>query len=126
MKPGVSRRRVKVAFRVENSVSEGTQIAARFRGYLPVVVDLETGGFNPSGDAILELAGVLLNYDGVRLTQSRTLHYHVAPLPGTNMDPASLRFNGIDPYHPLRNAKAEPEVFQEFFREVRSVGRSHR
>jgi ribonuclease T len=94
-------------------------IAGRFRGFLPVVVDLETGGFNASGDAILELAGVLLDYDGVRLVPNRVLHYQVAPLPGTNMDPASLRFNGIDPYHPQRKARAEPEVFQEFFREVR-------
>ncbi len=102
-------------------MSERAQIAARFRGYLPVVVDLETGGFNPSGDAILELAAVLVTYDGNRLQQDQLLHYHVAPLPGTNMDPASLRFTGIDPYHPLRKARAEPEVFQEFFREVRKA-----
>ncbi len=102
-------------------MSERTQIAARFRGYLPVVVDLETGGFNPNGDAILELAAVLLTYDGNRLLQNHLLHYHVAPLPGTNMDPASLRFTGIDPYHPLRKARAEPEVFQDFFRGVRKA-----
>jgi ribonuclease T len=104
---------------LEETVSGETPIARRFRGYLPVVVDLETGGFNPSGDAILELAGVLLDYDGSRLKPERVLHYHVAPLPGTNMDPASLRFNGIDPYHPSRQARAEPEIFREFFREVR-------
>jgi ribonuclease T len=97
-------------------VSERSQIADRFRGFLPVVVDLETGGFNPSGDAILELAAVLLHYDGERLTRNQLLHYQVAPLPGTNMDPASLRFIGIDPYNPARKARSEPEVFQEFFR----------
>ena len=100
-------------------MSEGTPIAGRFRGFLPVVVDLETGGFNAHGDAILELAGVLLAYDGSRMTCARVLHYQVAPLPGTNMDPASLRFNGIDPYSASRGARAEPEAFQEFFREVR-------
>ena len=100
---------------------EVTPIAGRFRGYLPVVVDLETGGFNPNGDAILELAAVLLRFDGQRLHEERALHYQVAPLPGTNMDPASLRFTGIDPYHPNRKARAEPEVFQEFFREVRKA-----
>jgi ribonuclease T len=105
-------------------VSSETPIAGRFRGFLPVVVDLETGGFNPSGDAILELAAVLLGYDGVRIAPQRVLHYHVAPLPGTNMDPASLRFNGIDPYHPSRQARAEPEIFQEFFREVRRAVRA--
>ena len=102
-------------------MSEATPIAGRFRGYLPVVVDLETGGFNPSGDAILELAAVLLSYDGMRLTRNRVLHYQVAPLPGTNMDPASLRFIGIDPYNPARNAQSEPEAFQDFFREVRKA-----
>ncbi len=100
-------------------MSEGTPIAGRFRGFLPVVVDLETGGFNPHGDAILELAGVLLAYDGSRMTRARVVDYQVAPLPGTNMDPASLRFNGIDPYSASRQARAEPEAFQEFFREVR-------
>jgi ribonuclease T len=102
-------------------VSDGMPIAGRFRGFLPVVVDLETGGFNPSGDAILELAAVLVGYDGERLTRNRVLDYQVAPLPGTNMDPASLRFNGIDPYHPSRKAEAEPEAFQNFFREVRKA-----
>ncbi len=116
---GVPDGRGKVPAHVEREVPERSQIADRFRGFLPVVVDLETGGFNPSGDAILELAAVLLNYDGERLTRNQLLHYQVAPLPGTNMDPASLRFIGIDPYNPLRKARAEPEVFQEFFREVR-------
>lgn len=105
-------------------MSEPSQMAGRFRGYLPVVVDLETGGFNPSGDAILELAAILLKYDGLRLVEDTVLHYQVAPLPGTNMDPASLRFIGIDPYHPSRKARAEPEVFQEFFREVRKAVKS--
>ena len=39
---------------------EVTSIDDRFRGFLPVVVDLETGGFTPHTDAILELAGTLI------------------------------------------------------------------
>ena len=61
-----------------------------------------------------------------RLTRNQLLHYQAAPLPGTNMDPASLRFIGIDPYNPARKAGAEPEVFQEFFREVRRGGKARR
>ena len=34
--------------------------ATRFRGFLPVVIDVETGGFNPQTDALLEIATVLL------------------------------------------------------------------
>ena len=32
----------------------------RFRKYLPVVVDIETGGFNPEVNAILEIAITLI------------------------------------------------------------------
>ncbi len=102
-------------------MSERSAIAGRFRGFLPVVVDLETGGFDAKGDAILELAGVLLDYDGDRIQPLRTVHFHVEPLPGTRLDPASLSFTGIDPYHPLREAVAEPEAFGSFFREVRKA-----
>ena len=34
--------------------------ANRFRGYLPVVIDVETGGFNAKKDALLEIAAVLI------------------------------------------------------------------
>jgi ribonuclease T len=100
-------------------------MSGRFRGFLPVVVDLETGGFDSRTDAILELAGVLLEYDGNRLTPGRVLHYHVEPLEGTNLEPASLSFTGIDPYHPLREAISEPEAFRQFFAEVRRSVRIH-
>ncbi len=35
-------------------------MAARFRGYLPVVVDVETGGFNAATDALLEIAATII------------------------------------------------------------------
>ncbi len=34
--------------------------ATRFRGFLPVVIDVETGGFNSQTDALLEIAAVFL------------------------------------------------------------------
>jgi ribonuclease T len=96
-------------------------MSGRFRGFLPVVVDLETGGFEPKGDAILELAGVLLEYDGDRLSPGRVLHYHIEPKEGTRLDPASLSFTGIDPYHPLREAVSEEDAFKSFFGDVRKA-----
>jgi ribonuclease T len=98
-------------------------MAARFRGYLPVVIDIETGGFNPAEHAVLELAAVLLDYDGEFLSRGRVLHYHVHPAPGTLIDAASIKFTGIDPYHPLRSAMAERDALLAFFREIRHAVR---
>jgi ribonuclease T len=39
------------------------RMARRFRGFLPVVVDVETGGFNSRTDALLEIAAVLIDMD---------------------------------------------------------------
>ena len=95
-------------------------IAERFRSFLPVVVDVETGGFNHTTDALLEIAAVLLDpqEDGT-LLRGETFRYHVKPFEGSNMEPASLAVNGIDPHHPLRPAIDEREALQNVFREVR-------
>lgn len=99
-------------------------IADRFRGFLPVVVDVETGGFNSKTDALLEIAAVLLeaNGDGT-FGRGETIRYHVKPFAGANMEPASLAVNGIDPHHPLRPAIDEREALQNVFREVRRAVR---
>jgi len=95
-------------------------IARRFRGFLPVVVDVETGGFNSATDALLEIAAVLVHMDdGGRISRGETFRYHVRPFPGANMEPASLAVNGIDPHHPLRPAIEEHDALQRVFREVR-------
>lgn len=102
-------------------------MANRFRGFLPVVVDVETGGFNSKTDALLEIAAVLvqLNADGV-LERTETIRYHVKPFEGANLEPASLAVNGIDPFHPLRPAIDERDALQRVFREVRrSVRENH-
>jgi ribonuclease T len=95
-------------------------MADRFRGFLPVVVDVETGGFNAKTDALLEIAAVLveIDRDGL-LRRSETFRYHVRPFEGANLDPASLAVNGIDPDHPLRPAIDERDALQRIFREVR-------
>jgi ribonuclease T len=95
-------------------------IADRFRGFLPVVVDVETGGFNPSTDALLELAAILLrrNDDG-DLVLGERFRYLVKPFEGGRLEPASLQVTGIDPHHPLRPAISEDEAVRSLFREVR-------
>ncbi|MBT8098179.1 MAG: ribonuclease T [Gammaproteobacteria bacterium] len=96
----------------------------RFRGFLPVVVDVETGGFNWKTDALLEIAAVLIDSaDDGTLKRGETIRYHVKPFAGANMEPASLAVNGIDPDHPLRPAIDEKEALQHIFREVRRAVR---
>jgi len=98
--------------------------ATRFRGFLPVVVDVETGGFNAHTDALLEIAAVLIEMrsDGT-LSRGETHRYHVTPFPGSNMEPASMAVNGIDPHHPLRPAIDESDALQRIFKAVRDAVR---
>jgi ribonuclease T len=100
------------------------RIAGRFRGFLPVAVDVETGGFNPNSDALLELAAVMIEMTpGGDLRTGATFRYHVQPFHGSRIDPASLAVNGIDPHHPLRPAMPEKEALTQLFREVRKAVR---
>jgi len=101
-------------------------MSQRFRGFLPVVVDVETGGFNPRTDALLEIAAVMIELDADgRFVPGETWRYHVKPFEGANLEPASLQVNGIDPHHPLRPALPEHDALQRIFREVRSAIRAH-
>lgn len=97
----------------------------RFRGFLPVVVDVETGGFVAATDALLEIAAVLLRVDADgRLVRDFTVREHVRPFEGARLDPASLAVNGIDPWHPLRVASAEADALGAIFGEVRRAIRA--
>ena len=101
-------------------------ISRRFRGFLPVIVDVETGGFNSATDALLEIAAVHIDpqEDGT-LLRGETIRFHVKPFEGANMEPASLAVNGIDPDHPLRPAIDEKDALQRVFRDVRRAVREH-
>lgn len=110
-----------MSFLDEESASESL-LADRFRTYLPVVVDIETGGFNSNTDAILEIAAVILGInDTGRLEIEQTFFHRVIPFEVANIEEAALKFTGIDPYHPLRVAKSEKEVFQTMFKIVREA-----
>ncbi|MGF1546303.1 MAG: ribonuclease T [Thiotrichales bacterium] len=103
-----------------NERSDFYPIGNRFRSFLPVVVDVETGGFNPQTDALLQIAAVTLRMDAKGyLSRHETLTHHIKPFPGANLEPASLKVNGIDPNHPLRIALSEDDALNGIFRILR-------
>ncbi len=97
-------------------------MSRRFRGFLPVVVDVETGGFSAATDALLEIAAVLIEINGDgHLVRGATHSYHVRPFEDANIEPAALAVNGIDPFHPLRPALTESDALGRIFKEVRAA-----
>ena len=96
----------------------------RFRGYLPVVVDLETGGFDKDVNPLLEVACLFLTWEDEQLGVGKLHSWHVNPYPGGIIDPASLRVTGIDLEDPDRNAQDEKLALTEFFKLVRSAMKS--
>ena len=107
-------------------MSERLPLASRFRGFMPVVIDVECGGFNPNTDALLEIAAVLIELqpDG-RLAPGESWRFHVQPFEGAKLEAASLAVTGIDPFHPLRPAIAEKEALTKLFKEVRRAMREN-
>ncbi|MBX9403783.1 ribonuclease T [Lysobacter sp. BMK333-48F3] len=101
-------------------------LATRFRGYLPVVVDVETGGFDWNKHALLEIAVQPLELDGEgRLVPGAVASAHVVPAPGTLIDPKSLEVTGIDIDHPFRDAKPERQALEQVFAPVREAVKRH-
>ncbi|MCK9532124.1 MAG: ribonuclease T [Gammaproteobacteria bacterium] len=106
--------------------SPNLSLSQRFRGFLPVVVDVETAGFNAYTDALLEIAAVTVTLDSAgRLVPEATFSCHVEPFAGANLDPRSLEFTGIDPYHPFRMAVTEREALERVFAPVRERVKQH-
>jgi len=94
----------------------------RFRGFLPVVIDVETGGFDSEHDALLEIAAipVLMDERGF-VYPGESVSCHVLPFAGANIDPRSLEINGIDPTHPLRGALDERDALELIFAPIRKA-----
>ncbi len=108
---------------------EKTAVAKRFRGFLPVIVDIETAGFNASTDAMLEIAAVTVTVnDEQQWCIDEVVSKHVNPFKGANLDQASLEFTGIDPDHPFRKQIAvdEEDALKEIFKPVRKRIKEHR
>ena len=100
--------------------TEKTRFARRFRGYLPVIVDIETSGFDPKRNAVLEIAAVIPAMDDQgRLSIQETHASHVNPFPGARLEESALAFNKIDPFHPFRFALDEKDALQKIFQPIR-------
>jgi len=98
------------------------RMSTRFRGFQPVVVDVETGGFNPQHDALLEIAAVVVSMDGDgMLVPEPVVSTHVEAFPGSHIDPKSLEVTGIDPDQPLRGALPERAALDLIFKPVREA-----
>lgn len=97
-----------------------TGLCDRFRGFYPVVIDVETAGFNAKTDALLEIAAITLKMDEHGwIGPDEKLHSHVEPFEGAVLQPEALAFNGIDPHNPLRGAVSEYEALHAIFKTVR-------
>ena len=105
-----------------NESTMSYELKDRFRGYLPVVIDVETAGFNAGTDALLEIAAVLLDFDQQgKLVPVATHHAHIKPFEGANIEQSAIEFNGIDPYHPLRGAIDEEDALKDIFKAIRKA-----
>lgn len=95
-------------------------ISQRFRGYFPVIIDVETAGFNATTDALLEIAAITLKMnDNGDLEPDYTYHAHINPFEGANLEQAALDFTGIDPFCALRGAVEESVAMKELCKEIR-------
>lgn len=93
-----------------------TQLRDRFRGFMPVVVDVETTGIDPQKNALLEMCIVLVDVDEEGVFMRKSTHFeHILPFEGAVMDAKSLEFNQIDPFQPLRFAIDEKQALEKLF-----------
>ena len=88
----------------------------RFRKFLPVVVDLETGGFDSKNNAILEIAIQLIDQIDSTLILGDLHRFHIEPFKGLIVDDEALEFLKLDLNHPLRLAVDEKFALQEIFK----------
>lgn len=107
-----------------NMTAPTSRMAQRFRGFLPVIVDVETGGFDSERHALLEIAAVIVRLDDEGFVHPEpAVSTHVAAFPGSLLDPRSLEITGIDPDHPFRGALPEREALDVVFKPVRAAMR---
>ena len=104
----------------ENQKDPSSAVAQRFRGFLPVIIDVETGGFNPATDALLEIAAVTIRMDEDGfIHRHETFSFHIEPFEGANIEQAALDFTGIDLDSPDRMAEPELMALTDMMQAVR-------
>jgi ribonuclease T len=95
-------------------------LAKRFRGLLPIVIDVETSGLDPATNGLLEVAAVALSLDSNgKIFQQETFSYFIEPFPGAALDAQALDVTGIDPFQPLRYAIPERQALERLFTNIR-------
>lgn len=111
---------------MDNLIKPSKAIKDRFRGFLPVIIDVETGGVEPQYHALLEICVVLIqiNDQGLYCRES-TWFEHVVPYEGGGLDPCSLAFNQIDPFQPLRFAIDEKQALKNLFKPINQALEKH-
>lgn len=107
-----------------SALLDSPKYAERFRGFLPVVVDIESGGFDAERDALLEIAAIVIRMDEHGIVHpDPAVSTHVVPFPGANIDPRALEITGIDPTHPFRAALEEREALDHIFKPIRKAAK---
>ncbi len=97
-------------------------LGKRFRGYLPVIIDIETAGFNAKKNPLLEIAAVIVEPDSQGLLQITESHAHnITPFNGAELDESALKFTGIDPFHPFRMSIDEKEALNKLFKPIKAA-----
>jgi len=97
-------------------------LGKRFRGYLPVVIDIETAGFNSKKNPLLEIAAIIVEPDSQDFLEvTEKYACNIIPFENSDLDESALKFNGIDPYHPFRMAIDEKEALNKIFKPVKNA-----
>ena len=97
-----------------------TFMAKRFRGFLPVVIDVETGGFDCQKNALLEVAAVILEMNSQgKLQIKESLSKNIDPFPGATIEDSALEFTAIDIYDSERMPEEEGQALREIFQPIR-------
>jgi ribonuclease T len=97
-------------------------LGKRFRGYLPVIIDIETAGFNAKKNPLLEIAAIIVEPDALGWLQITEKHHcNIVPFKNSELDEAALKFTGIDPFHPFRMAIDEKDALDKLFTPIKAA-----
>ncbi|QJC32795.1 ribonuclease T [Enterobacteriaceae endosymbiont of Donacia semicuprea] len=101
-----------------NKLSKFNLLSSRFRGFYPVVIDIETSGFNSKYNAILEISLITLKMNNGWLEKNEMLHFHILPFNGSHISKDALAFNGININTSLRGAITENKALKIIFSKI--------
>ena len=73
-----------------------SEINQRFRRFLPVVIDIETGGLDYRTAPILEIALYFLKMENAELQLDDYIHFHIKPFTGSQAEEKSIEFIGYE------------------------------